>query len=1543
MKSYTIRRPVGFICVALAMLGAGTFSALAQWPEMPTHKTYVFPSYFPKNGQADYVGSGFTPGFVRNRMDTFYEGWWRETSYYKANPTNGMNVRGYFMDTKTAGEIAMPWAWSGGNVQGAEASIAGQYIADAVADISRVYTGTLDPCPMGGRPITITIGNRTLSDPNGGGQLTGDGYGTVNHSTGAYSFKLNVAAPEGTPIRVSYSYYVQAVAADPGAWANFSAGIGDPAVDRFPDAQGEQFDEFADEDSPSVKYQRFDAFSGKTIDDPLPDGVWTPGERFTDLPGSGTPPNGRWDPYIHAEDTWTPVHTNGGICQQLFSKQMRDYINSPLRGDFFFDYDFSVRAVDNGNPPRVTDFDGIAGLVNTNALIWVADRDRKVNVPFRISEFDLTPPLYYNSLFTLSNSFQNAEEKWTAYHVVTGLASTVLSPSMRTFIDTVGTGDLLADYDFSIDVPTNAAQRVETWQNGLGAPLASSNLVVWLADLGTGTNIPFRINELDLTPPLYFTNFYSTTVARISAEDRWIPAHNVTGISATLTEFAKIKTSLNSTNVGDAILDYDFNCFPGGNYWEELGKTNIQIWIADTTRGTNIPFSVSEMDLTPPLWFTNGITVYGHKGSALVNSDPSPIWEGDAAHTNVTQSIPATYTNVSRMGRFEVNYDAANDYYYMNDSSLSMTVRVYCVAEIITLCTNSPGVAITHPADSLNSFVYSGGKIRVLSKGYDFWNTCVNQTAVAVTNYGYSEVSIPLYYASPLWGKPSVTNGPTSYTNSAAVAGVLNLFEDAIGNDETWTPAHNVSVSSSVACVPVYGRALGALLTNDADRLLEGDAGHTHIVDPINPSPLYTNVARLGRFEYERDSVGRPFVYLSSYGLTLQTYLPEDIVLDCMNNPFVNRDGFMYNGVNIVVVGPPPQGLLTDGSAGWLGFTTPLASGNRIPLLVTVPLYYAQTLWGKPADSNTYTSAAADINNPFVDAVGVDNQWTAATNSSSTLMGALTPKYDAAGNVTADPLPIMEGDAAWTYVRDRNTPPPNLRPEYLNINYLNRIEFNQDGDGNPYVYQSPYEVVIATYVDLPITLFNNMVNNPGVDFGGFTVVSNSVLVLYPKLNFFTAAGGFVANGFPLVNSNVYLRVEAAVHVPLYFSSAIWGAPLDVATYTNPPSVNALSNPYIKVENPFLDAIGNDEKPTPAVPEEPYSDFISWWDPVGGLGATGVWVPGITGSPRGTLPPGSTATADYWVYNSTNVPPPRKSYVHYIMNNYPGDTNGLIQRCANHQYDGPENWDEQDNNQMIQTGFIDPTVLSSAPVFWDYRVDTTSITSYSAWWMRKFGSAPTYSALIPIMSEWKPQLTDANQELESTVDIDETAFGTVVTTNFGSLTHPPGGTTWTYDSPREFCDLASSMYHNPDLGSMSALKMRRLSYRPPGMPPPDDNALAVWDGGDMRLGEQTSPWSPSIFGVDNGDDDPKTADFAGDKFIPGAGPYAYHTHGNYGYDAQNQLNLEFSTWRINGKSFTGPRGPSKAAGYDYTKEKHANWRSAVYYTGDHRDVNLNGLI
>jgi hypothetical protein len=1439
------------IWAGLAVLAAGVATAQSgAWPEMPSHKTYISPAYFPKSGQTDFTSSGSTPGAIQARMESLYEGFFRETSYYRANPTNGLNVRGYFMDSRVGGEVAMPWAWN---------------------------------------------------PPS------------------------NAVAPS--------------------AWTNFSAAVGDPGNDRFADGRGEHFDELADKLTPAVLYRRYNAATTNLIDDPLVDGFWTPGERFTDRGGTAAP-NGRWDDYVHAEDRWTPVHSNttisagGTITNTTLSADLLGYVNSSVtidgtayaKGDLFYDYDSSIRTVSTNTPSRVLTYSSMA---TTNAVIWVADRDRTLNVPVRISEFDLTPPLYFNSSPTVISTNVYAEDRWLwspANRVLSGTGALVLSDPVKSFLSTPDVGDVIADYDFSINISSNTpGTRVNS-----GSPLASSNALFYIANLTSGTNIPFRLNELDLVPPVFFIDQPSGSISTVPAEDRWTPTHDFTGIASTMTEFLPIRTFLDST-VGDAILDYDFSCYPEYEYWN-LGVTNITIWVADTSSGTNRPVVVNQLDLTPPRYFQSGIPYYGRRPGGTITSDPSPNLEGDAGHLYLAGTPPGAYTNVARTGRLEVDY--VNDPLYgsipsMNASSLAVTVRVYFVSAIIQACTNAPGTVIRYPdpIDSNNRFVYTNGRVQVVEKDFDFWSACVDRVGTPAKLDDWSEVSIPLYTASPIWGQPSNTNGIAHYTNTASVAGALNPFEDAtLPPDDVWTPSRELA--SSFVRTPVYGYAGGEMVTNGPNAGYDGDASHTYFPDPANPAPAYASVARLGRFEYQVNAGLRPYVYLSGQGITLQSFIPATVVTNCLNN-----SSNVYVGCQYI---PSENRIVVVDNTAFKGISRTAPVDRNYPAHVTVPLYYSTPMWGKPVNPAAYTNAAADINNLFEDAtVPKDDVWTPGTNYILGLTGGnLVPNYGAGGSSNT----LMEGDAAWTYVRDTNAPPPNLNPLFDNVGFLSRLEYNLDAAGLPHVYQSPrqYEVVIFSYANLPTTFFDSLLANPGVELGGYVFTNARVRVLNPPPNFLGDESRndpfFVANDETLSGSGM-TRVQVAVHVPLYHSIALWGAPQDAVNFTNPPSAT------IGINNPFLDAVGRDGRPTAAVPAEAFSDFISWWDPTGGRSGTGVWVPGLVGVPTnsnpastGVLPRGSTPTPDYWSYDR---------YTNYIANNYPGDVAGLIARCGDLKYDGPETWAESgENNQMIQRGFLTGTSspTPSQSQFWDFTVGPPSIRSYSDWWMDRYGrygtTQPTFESRIPNMSPWVP-VADANQVVPTTTQTVITASGPVVVLTYGSINHPPTNSTWTYDSPREFDDLASSMYHNPDLGSRSGQMMRNLSYRSPA---PRSNPQAVWDGGDMRLGEETCPFGGSIYGMDRGDNNPSSADLAGDGSIPACGPYAYHTHANTGYDAANQLNLEFSTWRTDGQSLTGPRGGHrKTPGYDCNAETYGGYHSSITYARDHRDVTLNGLI
>jgi hypothetical protein len=236
-------------------------------------------------------------------------------------------------------------------------------------------------------------------------------------------------------------------------------------------------------------------------------------------------------------------------------------------------------------------------------------------------------------------------------------------------------------------------------------------------------------------------------------------------------------------------------------------------------------------------------------------------------------------------------------------------------------------------------------------------------------------------------------------------------------------------------------------------------------------------------------------------------------------------------------------------------------------------------------------------------------------------------------DITVDQPPVLEGDAAHTYVRDNTTPPANTRPTYASVPALSRFEYNTSAaNGQPFVYFSGYTIEVLTWVSRPLTL--NALANPGVDVGGVMLDPTQGLIITATNRTWTlvhrGTNDMIAESFPY----------ATVRIPVYYASPIWGAPA-AGTYTNPISIVA---PVVPMINIFNDAIGQDDEPTAAILAEPFDDFLAFWDPTGGPNGNGAWISGLVGTPAGDLGavgPGSSA----WTYTD---------YTNYIQNNYPGN-------------------------------------------------------------------------------------------------------------------------------------------------------------------------------------------------------------------------------------------------------------------------------------------------
>jgi hypothetical protein len=363
----------------------------------------------------------------------------------------------------------------------------------------------------------------------------------------------------------------------------------------------------------------------------------------------------------------------------------------------------------------------------------------------------------------------------------------------------------------------------------------------------------------------------------------------------------------------------------------------------------------------------------------------------------------------------------------------------------------------------------------------------------------------------------------------------------------------------------------------------------------------------------------------------------------------------------------------------------------------------------------------------------------------------------------------------------------------------------------------------------------------------------------------------------------------------------------------------------------------------------------------------------------------------------------QEYTNYIWNNYPGDSAALIARAGNREYDGPDGWDDAGNNNVMisgpQLGFDAATPMAVVEPGGSYGISGWQKGDWASWWTNEFetGSAPQWAGWAPNVvdfegwsattngqqvgvggelqtqvgpdsddysgslandevipgsldmrvgtfnisddgagtlsdsasnftgsisyssGEWSLQiltenLFEGNHLLFAsyTFHIDNTADGTtnaqpvydepaVALNTYPSVAYPPRGSTWGYDSPREFVDLASSFYH---------------------------------ESGDWRFGEEIDPWTRTVNAVDRSDgNNPENANaFNPDMVVPASGPEAYNINGVHGLDTASQAAIEYMTWRTDGTHLTGPTNVHPAAG-----------DTPVRYAGDHRDVDLDGLI
>ena len=283
--------------------------------------------------------------------------------------------------------------------------------------------------------------------------------------------------------------------------------------------------------------------------------------------------------------------------------------------------------------------------------------------------------------------------------------------------------------------------------------------------------------------------------------------------------------------------------------------------------------------------------------------------------------------------------------------------------------------------------------------------------------------------------------------------------------------------------------------------------------------------------------------------------------------------------------------------------------------------------------------------------------------------------------------------------------------------------------------------------------------------------------LFLQYHVWQLSGGQPYEGTNAMEDPVNIRL-VAVDVPLYQASELFGVFFDVQgntwRYTDSvPTNSSPSTPGIWGEC------------DPRIPGEEFEDFLSWWNPNLGLSGGWTWV--------------DVRSAPHYVENPnalTNGRPDRllgqitwDEYVGYITSNYPGDVAGLIARAGNGVYDGPDNWRERTNNMYRWSGYLSEQTAYSEETpgtrHWCFNVGHTNYGGFFRWYANYFPLSSGASGIdgrIPNVTEEDP----GNSK--------ELVGGWIPRLNTG----------WSYDGPREFCDMPSSMFHSAGDGRLGEI-------------------------------------------------------------------------------------------------------------------------------------------
>lgn len=293
---------------------------------------------------------------------------------------------------------------------------------------------------------------------------------------------------------------------------------------------------------------------------------------------------------------------------------------------------------------------------------------------------------------------------------------------------------------------------------------------------------------------------------------------------------------------------------------------------------------------------------------------------------------------------------------------------------------------------------------------------------------------------------------------------------------------------------------------------------------------------------------------------------------------------------------------------------------------------------------------------------------------------------------------------------------------------------------------------------------------------------------------------------------------------------------------------------------------------------------------------------------------------------------------YIIDNYPADASAgyvdeLIARTGNGRYDSPDSWNNNgaanSSNKMQRVR----SLLADATEQTEQRRRSNRTTPkpgnyndrpwFEECWQDRYGTtAPPWETQIPYLRKFDPGTPIPQRASDSEApampfepdrggphmalgnpDFYGWKPGTEGRYTAGDGTvrpNPADAADGWYDAEREYDDMPSSIYHM---------------------------------GGDEDIGEVMSPENEATWGHDIGANNPSAPPLP-DSRIPASGPLAYNVHGDGGWDAGNQLNIEYLSWRTDGQSST-----DRAEEFDFDGDGVIDFVYQYY----HRDINLDGLI